>query len=230
VKPLPRVVVLALVALPLAACGESCRRQGAAMLGFEGEIELRTSSPGIATTTPTTTTTTVFRVKGDRLRCEVSMAPVSFVYIIDSSRRVSYLVDNTGKSYTKIAMKDPAPDASAPGATPPARRKVGTAVVAGHPCTLYESSTTTGTTTVRAEVCTADDLGSPMLGPVGKLFGAGPMTLFGGGTGFPLRMRTFDGSGALLYSMEATRVENKSEPDSLFEPPPGYTESDAGIF
>jgi hypothetical protein len=224
VNPRSIVAAVALVALPLAACGQSCRRQGAALLGFEGEIELHLGMSPAGAMGPL-----VFSIKGDRLRVEMKGAPISFVYVIDSSKHVSYLIDDAAKKYTRIALTDPsAADASAAvSASPP--RKTGTGVVAGHPCTVYESSMSSGLTTMRSEWCMAEDLGSPMLGPLGKLVGGGtPFTMFGG-SGFPLRMRTYDGAGALLYSMEATRVERRSEPDSLFEPPPGYASTDAGI-
>jgi hypothetical protein len=40
--------------------------------------------------------------------------------------------------------------------------------------------------------------------------------------GFPLRMESYDATGALSVKMEATRIEKKSESDSDFEIPAGY--------
>jgi hypothetical protein len=175
---------------------------------------------------------TVFYVKGDRTRVAESIPPMSLVTIIDRSKRVMYIVDNSARTYAKLPLKDDAPADASGAATMAKPRKAGTAVVAGHPCTLYESSLTTGAITMRSEWCMAEDLG-PLglvaLGPVGRLFGDSPFPELGS-QGFPLQMRSYDGSGALLFSMEATRVEHKSEPDSLFEPPSGYAEVDAGIF
>jgi hypothetical protein len=223
------VAGLALAVLPLAACGESCRRQSATLLGFEGEVELAMkTSPGVGVGP------LVFYVKGDRMRVELkttvlSSTPISMVYIVDTSKHVSYIIDDKSKSVVVVHTKDrSAADASAAAMTKP--RKTGTDVVAGHPCTVYETTTSGGSYSVRAETCLAEDLGSPLLGPIAGLVGGNSPLEMLGGSGFPLRMRTYDGSGALLFSMEATRVERKTEPDTLFEPPAGYATVDGGIF
>ncbi len=223
-------VLAAALATSLAACGESCRRQSATLLGFEGEIELAMGggfaalSGGLADAGAGPTT--LVRVKGDRMRIEMRNPLMSFVYVFDSSRHVGFLIDDKARTYTVLTMKDrTGADASLAGAVKP--RKTGSAFVAGHPCTLWETTASS----MRAEACMADDLGSPLLPEAQKLFGGGGSVFEElGGHGFPLRLRTFDSSGAVVFSMEAVRVEKKGEADSLFEPPRGYAAIDAGVF
>jgi hypothetical protein len=191
----------------------------AGLVGFEGEIEMVTTG----TFSSSSSTKMLFTIKKDKLRIELPGMPlVNFVFLIDGAKKKMWWLTPSTKSYIEMPMPTTTPTTTT---TKPTATKTGkTDTVAGYSCDEWQ--VTDSVSHVRTLTCVSSGLS--FLG-----LGASPLKDLGGGTwmdalgttGFPLRAETFDASGTLINKMEATRIEKKSEPDSLFEIPPGYTAS-----
>jgi hypothetical protein len=106
--------------------------------------------------------------------------------------------------------------------------------VLGYDTTKYVAKTSEGTT----EIWVTDQLGTFQgLGPNGRMGmggggGAGHAweKAFKGKNAFPLRVVTTDAGGEKTFTMEATNVQKKSLPDSLFQAPAGFKKLDMGAM
>ena len=125
----------------------------------------------------------------------------------------------------------PGMPAANPGApvTPPKIDKTGKhESVAGHDCEDWNINDADGR---HGTVCMAKDLGGlDFVGLSGGLPFA-PSFLTGGtfeGTEFPLKFVDYDAQNKETMRAEITKIDKKSEDDSVFSPPPGYTKLDLG--
>lgn len=204
----------------------------ASLVGFEGEIDMSLAMPalaGIAGSGPGGMTIAM-KLKGDKMRMAYTIpgmpAAGGSATIIDGAAKKSYTLMPATKQYLETDL-DPAKRTAAapsvPSAPTPVVSKTGrTDTVAGYSCEIV--SVVQPPSLARSELCLSRGL--TFLG-----MGVGPFSRLGGGApwadalqgGFPLRMETFDASGTSIMKMEATRIDKTSEPDSLFEVPPGYT-------
>jgi len=209
----------------------------ATLVGFEGEIDIAITMPGLgglglaAKGGPTTT----LKMKGEKLRMEFgggaagAGAGMGAATIVDGAAKKSYTLIPASKQYMETdlnALSSSTSTSTPPPGTPKTKAtKTGrTDKVAGYSCDVW--TITSPTTKMDSEICVAHGL-------TFLAMGVGPFAALGGGNdawgdalaggGFPLRMRVFDTPGHEMMHMEATRVEKKSEPDSLFEIPAGYT-------
>ncbi len=190
----------------------------AGLVGFEGEIEMVSAGSFSASST----TKMLFTIKKDKLRIELPAMPsLNFVFLIDGGKKKMWWLTPSAKTYMEMPM--PTTTTTPTPATKPTAAKTGkTDTVAGYSCDEWQ--VVDAVSHVRTLVCVSSGLS--FLG-----LASSPLKDLGGGTwmdalgtsGFPLRAETFDPSGALINKMEATRIDKKSEPDSLFEIPPGYT-------
>jgi len=141
--------------------------------------------------------------------------------IMDGGKKKSWTLVPATKQYTETDL-DAAKATPAPAATKPIITKTGrTDKVAGYSCDII-TMTEPGKRD-RTEFCMSKGL--TFLG-----MGMGPFSSMSGSEygdlmkeGFPLRVQSFDATGAEIMKMEATRIEKKSEPDSDFEVPAGWT-------
>ncbi|HEX7602854.1 MAG TPA: DUF4412 domain-containing protein [Polyangiaceae bacterium] len=194
----------------------------ATLVGFEGEIDFSITMPGPASTT--------LKMKGDKMRMEFggiagAAAGTSGATIVDGAAKKTYTLMPATKEYLETDLS--ALPSSPPAAGTPKAKATNTGrtdKVAGYSCDIW--TITSPGLKVDSELCVAHGLTFLAMG-VGPFAGLGTggdawgEALNGGG--FPLRMRVFDTPGHEMMHMEATRVEKKSEPDSLFEIPAGYT-------
>ena len=198
----------------------------ATLVGFEGEIDMAVSMGiGVPTTTPGAFAMTInMKLKGDRVRMEVSMPgmptpSLGGATIMDAGKKKSYTLMPPTKEYMELDTL--ATTAPAPTMKPIVTKTGRTDKVAGYSCDVI--SVTQPGKRERSELCVSKGL--TFLG-----MGMGPFSTLGNDTeygdafkeGFPLRLESYDASGALVMKMEATRIEKKSEPDSDFEVPAGY--------
>lgn len=191
----------------------------ASLVGFEGEIDMAISMPSIGTVGVRMSVN--MKLKGDRMRMEVVMPGSLGATITDGGKKKSWTLVPSTKQYTETDLDAPKPG-SVPGTSKPTITKTGrTDKVAGYSCDIITMSEPGKRD--RTEFCMSKGL--TFLG-----MGMGPFSGLGGSEygdllkeGFPLRMQSFDGRGAEIMKMEATRIEKKSEPDSDFEVPPGWT-------
>lgn len=204
----------------------------ATLVGFEGEIDFSITMPGLAGlglgTKPGPGAATTLKMKGEKLRMEFGGLGAVGVgaTIVDGTAKKTYTLMPTTKQYVETDLSTLPASAPAPGATPKTKAtKTGrTDKVAGYACDIWTISSPVSTS--ESELCVAHGL-------TFLAMGVGPFAAFGGGGdvwgealnggGFPLRMRIFDAPGHEMMHMEATRVEKKSQADSLFEIPAGYT-------
>jgi hypothetical protein len=240
--------VLSVVALAMVVFGTGCRRllsmKGdggagptifstlASLVGFEGEIDMSVSMPALAGIggAGAGAMTINMKLKGDKIRMETTMAGLpsarGSATIIDGGAKKSYTLMPTSKEYLETDLDAAKKGPTAPPTTPPKPKPVVTKTgrtdkVAGYTCEIV-SAVEPGTR-ARTEICVSKGLS--FLG-----MGVGPFSKLGNEAGwgdaleggFPLRMETFDTTGATLMRMEATRIDKTSEPDSEFQIPPGY--------
>lgn len=202
----------------------------ASLVGFEGEIDFSITMPGLALGSakggagPATT----LKMKGQRMRMEFGGitgmgAGASGATIVDGGAKKTYTLMPATKQYVETDLSAlPATSVATPKAT--ATNTGRTDRVAGYACDLWTISSPASK--LDSELCVAHGLTflAMGVGPFAALGAGGDAwgdALDGGG--FPLRMRVFDAPGHEMMRLEATRVEKKSEPDSLFEIPAGYT-------
>ncbi len=190
----------------------------AGLVGFEGEIEMVTTG----SFSSSSSAKMLFTVKKDKLRIELPGMPMlNLVFLIDGGKKKMWWLAPSARTYTEMPL--PTTSATPTPVTKPTATKTGkTDTVAGYSCDEWQVQD--AVSHVRTVVCVSSGLS--FLG-----LGSSPLKDLGGGTwmdavgttGFPLRAETIDATGTVISKMEATRVEKKSEPDSLFEIPPGYT-------
>jgi hypothetical protein len=195
----------------------------AALVGFEGEIEMAISMPAGGTIGMPMSVN--MKLKGDRMRMEVSM-PGSFggslgATIMDGGKKKSWTLIPATKQYTETDLDTAKATAPATTSKPIITKTGRTDKVAGYACDIV--TMTEPGKRERTDFCMSKGL--TFLG-----MGIGPFASMSGSEygdlmkeGFPLRMQSFDASGAEMLKMEATRIDKKSEPDSDFEVPSGWT-------
>jgi hypothetical protein len=228
------VLVLALAALA------SCKLRGfgaadggapsivgtlASLVAFEGQIDM---SMTMAMSPKASTMMTTFEMKGTKMRTE-SKGIATYVNITDTDAKKSWVIDNAAHTYMEIDLaKITSPSPSVPKSTAVAKNLGKSDKVAGYSCELWEVVDRTS----RMELCIASGLSMMALGL------SGPFSLFAKGDdawsqvlsrGFPLRIVMSDPSGAPMMTMQATRIEKKSVPDSEFAIPAGYTKTPSPI-
>jgi len=205
----------------------------ATLVGFEGEIDLSITMPGLSgmgLTKGAPGSATTLKMKGDKMRMEFGgIAGIAVgtagATIVDGAAKKTYTLMPATKQYMETDLSTL--PASTPAAGAPKAKATNTGrtdKVAGYSCDIW--TVTSPGTPIDSEICVAHGLTflAMGVGPFAALGGGGDgwgEALSGGG--FPLRMRIFDSPGHEMMHMEATRVEKKSEPDSLFEIPAGYT-------
>lgn len=202
------------------AGGPGLMTQLAGLMGFEGEIEMRSSSS--YGTGSTSGMTMVFSVKKDKMRVEMPTiaSTVSMVILIDQGAKKSVILMPASKTYFETPLGTTT--STAPASPKPTVTKTGKSdTVAGYSCDEYR--VTDSVTHFTSVTCAASGLSFFGIsgGPLKDLLSSSSGEI----TGFPLRTETLDPSGAVITKLEATRIEKKSEADSLFEIPPGYTKS-----
>lgn len=201
------------------------------LIGFEGEIDMGITfgtMPGASSMAMTIN----MKLKGDKVRMDVSMpnmpsmAGMTGATIMDAGKKKSWTLMPTTKEYMETDL-DPAAKPTVPAPPPgpkPIVTKTGrTDKIAGFSCDIITVTHPGHAGSERQELCVSKGL--TFLG-----MGVGPFSKLGADSewgdalkdGFPLRIESYDASGALSMKMEATRIEKKSESDSDFEIPTGY--------
>jgi len=176
--------------------------------GFEGEIDTKTNGGY---------TPRHYKVKGDKARSEPFEA-YGDIYIVDVGKKKAYSVTPHSLTYYEMSLGGPTSIVPTPTATGTGKHDT----VAGHACDEWRLDYLS----FKTLACISSELSVPGLsGPEGPFRGGTGHAVMEsiGATGFPLRTQDFDASGAPSTWVEITRIEPKSEPDSLFEVPPGHT-------
>ena len=185
------------------------------LVGFEGEIDIATTAPGAPSAAASTAR---FRIKRGRMRVDFpSVTLFEVVLIVDSPNQKVYWLSPATSTYVVSPLVAPASRGRLPRVAATGR----SSKVSGYSC--EELQFVDPVTHLRTVACVSSGLaffglgGGPM-----KDFGFGSWMEAVGESGFPLRAETFDVSGAIVSKVEATRIEKKQEPDSLFQVPPSY--------
>jgi hypothetical protein len=175
-----------------------------------------------------------YNIKGDRMRIEMPGQDAMGGMIVDSTKRESIVIMEQEKMYMTMAMPAPEPDAGRKGGEVSFERTGEKETILGYSAEKYLSTDRD----TKTELWLADGLGAfmmpgnnPMGGGRGRGKGAAPQgweRALAGRDLFPLRVVTFEKNGRESFRMEATALEKKSLPDSLFEPPAGYQKFDMG--
>lgn len=240
-----RPLAVAMMCVPLLAVGGCSRfRSGggdagtsgggflkstlASLVGFEGEIDMSIGMPGLGGSSKITTT---LKLKGEKMRMEYGgMLGSAGSVIYDADAKKTYMLMPATHQYTETDLTKLPSSTPSPSTPKPVAKKTGTTDrIAGYECENWVI-TTPGSPSV-SELCVSHGLTFYAMGfgPFASLGSGGEA--FGGaldGGGFPLRMRILDASGKETMRMEATRIEKKTEPDSEFEIPAGYTKLGTG--
>ncbi len=195
----------------------------ASLVGFEGEIDLAIAMPGLSGSAITTT----LKLKGKKMRMDYggtgALAAMTMGIIYDGETKKSYTLMPATHTYTETDLSKTPTTPPTTGPKPIAKKTGTSDKIAGYECENW-IVTTPGSPNAN-ELCVAHGLTFYAMG-FGPFASFGSNDAWGGaldGGGFPLRMRMLDGTGKETMRMEATRIERKSEPDSDFEIPKGYT-------
>lgn len=223
-----RRLVFALVALSLVA---SCKlRKLASVVSFEGEVDMAMSMPMAGSSGATTTT---FEMKGSKMRTSSTLLS-GFATITDMDAKKSWTINPSSRTYTELdlAAASKTPSAAAAKSKAKAVKTGRSDKVAGYSCDVYEIVDPSAAPPTPIELCMASGLSMMALGLTG------PFASFAQtddawtevlSHGFPLRISVRDPSGKPMMTMEATRIERKSIPDSEFQVPAGYTKTASPI-
>jgi hypothetical protein len=178
-----------------------------------------------------------YQIKGDKMRLEVPQGASSGIggIILDTKKRETTIIMDAQRMYMVQAMPDiGAPPPGEKTGEAPTLEKTGEkqtilGYVAEKSISTYQGSKT--------ELWLAEGLGTfipPGGGPMGR---GGPRGSAPGGQAweralagkelFPLRVVSQDKDGN-AFRMEATAIEKKNLPDSLFTPPADYQKLDMG--
>lgn len=211
----------------------------ASLVGFEGEIEMAITMPALAglggSGSSGSSMTIDMKLKGDKIRMEYTMPGLPSMRgtatIIDGGAKKSYTLMPASKEYMETDLdtaKKGAPPVPPSTKPKPVVTKTGrTEKVAGYSCEVV--SVAEPGTRAHTELCVSKGLTFLGMG-VGPFSKLGSEAGFGEALegGFPLRMETFDTTGASIVKMEATRIDKTTEPDSEFQIPPGYKKMSTG--
>jgi hypothetical protein len=211
-------------------------RSATAQTGFEGVITYRTHESGEKGGLMTIAT------KGNKVRMESgdSAAASQGAWIFDGDAHTSTIIMPSRKMYMRSSTDQPMADmpgmAKKPDDTPPPKidiTKTGrTETVAGVSCDVYHGTTVTEGKTEEGEMCVAKGVGFAMPDMMGGGMGrrnpveaqryAALRQVLGNDRGILKITKIVDGKPTVV--MEATKVERKSLPNAVFEPPPDYTQ------
>jgi hypothetical protein len=175
---------------------------------FEGEIYVTTNAGS---------TSSPYQVKGDKARSGGGEG-YGDIFIVDAGQKKVYSVTPYNLTYYEMPLGAAKSLVPAPTAARTGKRDT----VAGYACDEWELHYLA----FKTLACISSELSVPGLSGSDGPFrgGTGHAVMDSIGTaGFPLRTQDFDASGAPYIRVEVTRIEKKSEPDALFQVPPGYT-------
>lgn len=176
-----------------------------------------------------------YSIKGDKMRIELPTQGAGMGgMILDTAKREMTVLIDAQHMYMVQPMADvaAAPGGDKKGPTPTLEKTGQKETILGYAAEKFISTHENGTT----EMWLAEGLGTFMPfggGPMGGRGRGGPPAQQGwekalaGKDLFPLRVVTKNKDGS-EFRMEATSIEKKSLPDSLFEPPAGYQKFDMG--
>lgn len=180
---------------------------------FEGSISMTMEHGGKATPS-------VWRMKGDRTRMEMSGGPHGgMTMILDSKRKLMIMLMAEQKMYMEMPMQAPKGAAVAKHGAKVVKTGKKEKIL-GYVCDEYRAEGENGT----SEIWAAKGLGNfaPMGGgQPGAPRAAWEEELIRGGY-FPLRMVHRDASGAEAMKMTVTAIEPGSLADALFAPPADF--------
>jgi hypothetical protein len=150
--------------------------------------------------------------------------PGKKAYLVMDAQKQAILIDlnKTGETMKSMGSRGKPPGGpAAPTKPPPKVTKTGkTDKVAGYECELWDITDETS----KGTMCIAEEgiswFSIPMTGaPAEYAWMAELMD----GKHLPLRFVGFDKAGIETGRVEVTKIDKKSEPDAMFEVPPGYT-------
>jgi uncharacterized protein DUF4412 len=210
-------------------------RSATAQTGFEGVITYRTHEGGDKEHLMTMAT------KGNKLRIESGDSSTAGMgaMIWDGDAHTSTIIMPQRKMYmrssTDQTMADIPGMAKKPDDTPAPKfdiTKTGrTETVAGVNCDVYHGTSVTDGKTEEGELCVAKGVGFFMPGMMNGMGRRNPTEAqryaalrqaFGENSGILKATKMVDGKP--VVQLEATKIERKSLPDAVFEPPPDYTQ------
>jgi hypothetical protein len=175
-----------------------------------------------------------YHLKSGKIRIDVGGQKEVGGIIMDVAKKQTIAIMDEQRMYLVMEMPNVAAQAAATGPGEATLEKTGeTAKIAGYTAEKYVSKFEGR----KAELWLAEGLGAFMSpASVGPMGGGGPGAgapqawerALAGKELFPLRVVGFDQRGREELRMEATAVDKKSLPDSLFAPPAGYQQFDMG--
>ncbi len=174
-----------------------------------------------------------YLMKGSQLRFEVAGQKEMGGMIVDLGKKQTIMIMDEQRMYMVMEMQEVAAQAekAAPGDVK-LEKTSETAKILGYDAVKY-LATTDGTKT---DLWLAEGIGAFMSMPDANPMGGGRAKgseqawerALAGKDLFPLRVVGYAKNGKENFRMEATAIEKKSLPDSLFAPPAGYQKFDMG--
>lgn len=173
-----------------------------------------------------------YSVKGGLLRVETQVSQqMTATAIMDLAKDEMIILMPGQPMYMVMPIQKTAEDAAGQTAEDVTLENTGvTDKILGYTCTKYLAKSKEGVTEIWAthELGVFMGLSGGMSGPMGKNQSAANWEkALKGKDFFPLRV-VGDGKGKQAFRLEATAVERKSLPDSLFAPPAGHRKFDMG--
>jgi hypothetical protein len=196
---------------------------------FEGRVNFKMTSPRGAPQE------IAYNIKGDKIRVEMPGQAAMGGIIIDTTKRESTVIMDQQKMYMTMALPDVAAQASKKAEEVKLEKTGEKETILGLTAEKYIATHPDST----SEMWLAEGLGTFMSAPSGN-----PMGGRGGGNSqaqaweralagkelFPLRVVSKDKAGKESFRMEATAIDQKPLPDSLFAAPAGYQKFDMGAM
>lgn len=195
---------------------------------FEGTVTMQMSS-GRGETTPMT-----FSIRSGISRIDISARGHDVGMILDQNKNQMTMLLPERSMYLvrPLPMANSSTPQSAMSNDVQVEKTNEHEKILGYDTTKYVAKTKDGTTEawVTDQLGTFLGLGNAGGGPMGGRPN-GPAHMlwqdaFRGKDAFPLRVTTTNAQGKQTFRMEATSIEKKSLPDSLFTPPAGYQKLD----
>jgi hypothetical protein len=204
---------------------------------FEGDVNIRV----VEASRPTPEAVSL-QLKADKIRFNANAngagGPMGSGILRLKDKKMITIID-AQKKYVEIdfggagpgAMRGPGPTGAGTNAVPSAPPKIDKTghheTIAGHDCEDWNLESNGR----KALVCMASDLGTFDFGSLeGHSFVPDFVKheIFGSAAAFPLKLVDYDATGKEKTHVEVTHIEHKTEDDSVFEPPAGYTKLDMG--
>jgi hypothetical protein len=174
-----------------------------------------------------------YNIKGDKMRLEFPGQKMEAGMVMDAAKREMLMIMDEQKMYMVMALPESSVKAIEKSAEDVKIEKTGeTEKILGYTATKYVVTSKDS----KSDVWLAEGLGTFVAytgNPMGRGRGGPPgqaqdwHRAFAGKDLFPLRVVGVD-KGGKEFRMEATLIEKKSFPDSMFVPPPGYQKFDMG--